>query len=317
MRKLILYSGIALALVWLIRELEYRMIHHSNVPEFVKLRKTFLDSNSTDILIIGSSRAACQFNPEIIESTTGYRVWNAGMTGATLPFFRTTLEAYLENNTSPKSVLLNIDLHSFNDNNDTVFDYPRYFPYLENNALYNGLLRQDPHFKLYKWIAPYALAQGNTRLLNIALRSFQMDDDCNSLTCRHGFEMSQYKGRIGDLDTILYTTQAPAPSQTLLSELDAIVTRCKQEKIQLIFVITPLYKKLHTSLKNYNLRVEEIRRIATQSHTQFIDCSGHEVSANKQMYTDAAHLNRQGADLFSQHFADLLREALKQNSFAQ
>jgi hypothetical protein len=311
MKKLLIYSFTVLVLLWLVRELEYVGVRRSSLPEFSKLRKTFLGSSPADLLILGSSRAACQFYPDSLVKDGKLRIWNAGMTGATIPFFRTTLEAYLVHHSAPKFLVLNIDIHSFNDNNDTVFDYPRYFPYLKNEALYSGLLRQDSRFKWYRCLAPYSLAQGNTRLLNAAFHGLFSDPTCKVLACENGFEASQPKGIIGDLDTIRYAEYAAEPSQRLLNDLDAIIRICEQKRIQLVFVLSPLYKHHRISLKNYQNRVEQLSALTLKYQLNLIDCSMDAISNDKSMYVDGAHLNETGAKVFSARFADSLQTRLK------
>ncbi|HTF02633.1 MAG TPA: hypothetical protein VK826_01355, partial [Bacteroidia bacterium] len=146
MKRALLYVFLAIVLLYAVRALLYEGLHRTKSGEFAKLRTVFEEKNNFDVIIIGSSRAECQFYNPIIDSVTGLSSYNLGMTGATMPLIAATLEAYLENSEPPKYVVLNIDLHSLSDNTDTVYLFPRYFAFLDNEKLYEGLVARDKRF---------------------------------------------------------------------------------------------------------------------------------------------------------------------------
>ncbi|MGL5892660.1 MAG: hypothetical protein ACRC3B_22395 [Bacteroidia bacterium] len=298
MKRLLIYTTLGLTLVWVFRALEYEGVRRCNLPEFTKLRKTFLEKGDAQLLVLGSSRAACQFVPEIIEKHTGLTTWNAGMTGSTLPFFRATLEAWLVNNAPPKAVVINLDIHALNDTADPVFDYPRYLPYLGNEALYNGLKKQDPKFAAYRYIAPYGLAQGNIRLLNAGLRGWL--SNTSSVTHYGGYEETVKRGYSQNLDSMITVGDAPLPSKTYLAELSSFLLFCKAKNIKPVLVLSPLYALRKNSIGNYNLIVLMINETAKKQGVPLIDISVAGISYNPDYYADPAHLTRQGAEKFTE-----------------
>src|SRR4051812_41780984 len=113
MKRPLIFILISITLLYVVRAIEYTGIRKNEKGEFAKLRVAFEEKNNFDILIIGSSRAECGFYSPLIDSLTGLHSYNIGMTGAAMPFIRSTLEAYLENSKAPRYVILNLDLHSF------------------------------------------------------------------------------------------------------------------------------------------------------------------------------------------------------------
>jgi hypothetical protein len=313
MKRLLFYAALALAFVWAFRALEYEGVRRCNLPEFVKLRKTFLEKNDAQLLLLGSSRTACQFVPEIIEKHTGLKTWNAGMTGSTLPFFRATLEAWLVNNPPPKAVVINLDIHALNDTADPVFDYPRYLPYLGNEALYNGLKRHDAKFAAYRYIAPYCLAQGNVRLLNASLRGWF--GTTSSVMYYGGYEETVKRGYSNNLDSMITAGDAPLPSKTYLAELNSLLQFCKTKNIKPVLVLSPLYALRKNSIGNYQLIVMMVNETAKKNGLPLIDISVTGISYNPDYYADPAHLTRQGAEKFSElagmNIADYLTTTTK------
>lgn len=296
MKRLALYSLSALALLWLLREAEYAGVRRGGTTEFAKLSETFLGHDSVQLLILGSSRAACQFVPEVFERHCGMTVWNAGMTGATLPLFRTTLEAWLENHPAPEAVIINLDIHALNDASDSVFDYPRYLPYLQNTALYNGLCRQDKKFAAYRYVAPYALAQGNTRLLNAAMHGW-MNAQANT---QNGYEASVKRGYTGSMYTLLTHGKATMPAAEYLNELHLLISLCRARKIKPLLVISPLWNERQLRITNYDQLVAVFKTEAQKNQAAFFDFSGAAIATVEEHFTDPAHLNRKGAEKFSE-----------------
>jgi hypothetical protein len=295
-KRLALCSVIALALLWLLREAEYAGVRRGGTGEFAKLRETFLGRDSAQLLILGSSRAACQFVPGVFERECGMRVWNAGMTGATVPLFRTTLEAWLETHPAPEAVIINLDIHALDDAFDSVFDYPRYLPFLQNEALYNGLCRQDKRFAAYRFVAPYALAQGNTRLLNAGLRGWLSGKPAPA---QKGYEESVKRGYTGSMYALLTTGKAAMPSTTYREELRLLAAVCHARKIKPVFVISPLWIERQNRITNYNQLIAEFTMLARENKCAFFDFSNAGLACREEFYTDPAHLNRNGAEQFS------------------
>jgi hypothetical protein len=297
MKRLLLFAFFALALVWLLRELQYAGVRRGSTGEFAKLSETFLGRDSVQLLILGSSRAACQFVPGVFERECGMSVWNAGMTGATLPLFRTTLEAWLQNHPAPEAVIINLDIHSLGDGHDTVFDYPRYFPFLHNEALYRGLCRQDKQFAAYRWLAPYAMAQGNTRLLNAGLRGWLHSDTAN---LQGGYEASVKRGYTGPMSTLITRGKAILPTAGYREELHLLLTLCRMKGIKPVLVISPLWMVRQQHITNYDELCMEFRQMANSHEVPLFDFSGADLSRHEEYYTDPAHLNRTGAEKFSE-----------------
>src|SRR5882762_1000467 len=95
LKRSLIFILISLALLYVLRAIEYAGIRKNKKGEFAKLNQAFEEKNNFDILVIGSSRAECEFYTPIIDSATGLHSFNIGMTGAVMPLIRATLEAYL------------------------------------------------------------------------------------------------------------------------------------------------------------------------------------------------------------------------------
>ncbi len=322
MKRALLSVLISLLLLYIVRELEYQGVRRNESGEFAKLRETFLEPQDYDLIYIGSSRAECSFYPPIIDSMTGLRSYNIGMKGATMPFIRATLEAYLVNSKAPEYVVLNIDIHSFTDSPDTIFDFPRYFPYLSNPALLKGLQENDKRFTAFRWLAPYSMPYFNARYLNNSLRGWTgKPGKYDSLYVR-GFAPS-----LADPSFQTYQPGAPTlhknPEPFILENLEQIRLVCEKHGSKLVVVVSPLYYEAEKVILNYHQLVSVFRDYTTTKKLPFLDLSAYprwndsdvsppplpgpvarqEYAYSRTFYSDPFHLNASGAMLFSRNFS--------------
>lgn len=306
-----LFIAAAILLLYAVREWEYAGIRRNKTGEFAKLREAFLEPHPCDLLIIGSSRAECQFFPPVIDSVTGLKSFNIGMTGATMPFIRASFEAYLENSPPPKYVVLNLDLHSFMDKPDTVYKFPRYFAYLSNEKLRDGLEEHDKRFAYFRWLPFYSMPYYGTHYLDASIRGWLGKPGNYDSTYYSGFAPSERNPALGNFDTLTITSYASAPQEYVQTNLDRITEICAKNKIQLILVVSPLFRRWQESVLNYDKLVGKYRDYAKAHTLVFLDFSNDPVRNDQSLYADPAHLSRTGAILFSRRFSAVLAQYLQ------
>jgi hypothetical protein len=308
MKRPIIFAFIAIVLLYAVRELEYAGLRRNANGEFAKLRQTFIEKNNFDLIVIGSSRAECQFYTPIIDSALKLRSFNIGMIGSVMPLTRATLEAYLVNSKAPKYVVLSLDLHAFSDNPDTVYNFPRYFAFLENEKLYEGLKARDKRFAYFKYLPFYSMPFYSSRYMNSSLRGWTGNAGKYDADYVQGFAPHPQNTRLGDLDTMtipVFNHSAPAFVWTELARINQI---CKQNNSQLILIISPIFHRWEEKITNYGENLLYFRSFAKTHNLIFLDLSRDPVRMDKAFYADPTHLNKEGALLFTRHFCAELRQ---------
>ncbi len=312
MKKILLYTTICLALLYAIRELEYMGILKNKKGEFAKVREAFEDSNHFDILVVGSSRAEGEFYTPIIDSTTGLHSFNIGITGATLPLFVTELEAYLVHSQPPKYVVLNLDLHNFNNNPDTVYHFPRYFAYLDNPVLYEGLCERDKRFPYFRYLPFYSMPFFNARYLNVSLRGWFDKPGKYDADYINGFAPSIRNPDEDDLDSMKMDYYSSIPKPFVWEDLQRIQDICNEKGSKLIFVLAPIYHRWEEHVLNYQPLIAEFGQYAAKQNLPFINMSQNRMRFQKDFYTDPVHMTIGGAKLFSRDFSLQLMQYIGQ-----
>lgn len=302
--------ALAIALLYAIRAVEYAGIRRAAGGEFDKLRTVFEEENNFDLIVIGSSRAECQFYNPVIDSATGLRSYNLGMMGATAPFVATTLEAYLLHSEAPRYVIMNLDLHTLGDNNDTVYHFPRYFAFLDNEKLYEGLKERDGRFPFFKWLPFYSMVYFSDPYRSNAMHGWLGKATVYDADYVQGFSPSYPLSSRGNLDTVtIIETHAEIPAAVWTS-VNRIKEICAANNCQLIFVVSPLFVRQEERVISYAQSLEEFRLYAQTNNIGWIDLGHDSIRYSADLYTDPAHLNKQGAMLFTRHFSSELRQYL-------
>ena len=308
MKRPIIFALIAIAGLYLVRAFEYAGIRKNEKGEFAKLRQSFEEKNNYDLLVIGSSRAECQFYTPLIDSATGLNSYNIGMTGAVMPFIRATLEAYLVHSAPPKYVVLNLDIHSLSDNPDTVYNFPRYFAYLGNEKLYEGLKARDKRFFFFKYFPFYSMPYYTSRYFNSSIRGWIGKEGKYDADYEKGFAPHPRNTRLGDFDTLTIRYYNPPVPEYFRTELGRIDSICKKNNIKLVLALAPLYYRWEEHVVNYAATEVQLREYAAEHHISFIDLSHDSIRFNKALYSDLSHLHKDGALIFTRHFCDSLKQ---------
>jgi hypothetical protein len=311
MKRTLPYIVLTIVLLYAVRACEYAGLRRVQGGEFAKLRTVFEEKNNFDLVIIGSSRAECQFYNPIIDSATGLRSYNLGMTGAVMPLIASTLEAYLVNSAPPKYVVLNLDLHSLGDNTDTVYKFPRYFAFLGNEKLYEGLVARDQRFLFFRWLPFYSMPYFSNRYLSNSVRGWlnkptQYDGDYEQ-----GFAPSIPDTTLGDLDTAQMLNANPDIPPAIWESMERIRIVCSENNCRLIMVVSPLFHRQEESVANYMRSFEAFRIYADANQIPFLDYGHDSIRFQKEFYADPAHLNRAGAKIFTRRFSSGLMQYLR------
>src|ERR1700741_1222840 len=99
--------GIAYALQWFVTE----GLRQNRKGIYRKYTTTFLEKNSYNTIMLGSSRMFMHLDNRLFDSLCHTRSYNIGLPGATMRMSFACLKAYCENSNIPETVFLELDYH--------------------------------------------------------------------------------------------------------------------------------------------------------------------------------------------------------------
>ncbi len=300
MKKIIIYSLIIVIAGYAVREVIYCGLRENKSGIFDKYTTIFVKKNNYETLIIGSSRAESHFNCRIIDSVLHTNSYNIGIQGASLPFSLDIFDAYLENSKFPKTVIFNIDLHINECDNDTVFMYPRYFPYLNNKKLFNALKKRDERFFEFRYFPYYGLAFMGDDYLSASLRGF--------FNKPGKYDLDYYKGSTPIRDVKWkYKSYLACDEAIVYNKIDSIASVCKMHNSNLILVLSPIYSKAFDKIINRVTLLQKLKAKANLNNIALLDYSADDICNDSTFFADPYHMNEKGSKLFTEKLSKELK----------
>ena len=302
LKKIVFYTLVIVILSWLLEYAVLNGMRKNRIGIYNKFNRIFHQQNKYDLLIIGSSRAEGHFNTKIIDSIVGCNSFNIGISGSNNAFTYGIYKTYLSKSKAPKIVVMNIDFHFSHHSSDTIYEFPRYFPYLDNKLLYNELKQRDSRFVLFKYIPLYKLAFMGDKYLNIAARGYFDKPGIYDFDCYKGFQAInpiQFKD-IAKEDSSPY-------KGTILKEnidyLDSIISISKKNNTKVYIVVSPTYSKGSKRITNLQEHLQGFEKLAKEREIPFMNYTNDTICYDEKLFADFYHMKKEGAARFSLKFS--------------
>ncbi|MDB5119509.1 MAG: hypothetical protein JWN56_727 [Sphingobacteriales bacterium] len=255
------------------------------------------------VIFMGSSRCHHHYVPSIISDTLKTDVYNAGLWGMRNIYFQYSLLSNIVENYTPKTIILEIHpidyLHTPFSDIETMGVLTPFIGYssgcdevLKKAKLYNKTSLS--HLYRYNSLFPNIIAG------NIAQRSNPADKGLKPL-------IGQLDIKSGDIKPEKF----PYPvDEEKLRYLQLFVNVCKQKKIQLIFIFSPMYAvEKRSSLFIIPNKIALKNNIPFINHYYLEGITGH-----AEYFFDYGHLNSEGAKKYSSIVASELKQYFKKKS---
>ena len=301
-KKVFIHVCILVLLLYAIRFFLYTGLKQNEQGLFKKFSVMFLEKNNYDNLFIGSSRAECHFNPLIFDSINGFNSYNIGVSGSNNAFTYAILKAYLHKSYPPKQIIFNLDFHFSHESSDTIYEFPRFFPFLENHVLYKELKKRDPRFFMFKYFPFFSLPQMNDKYLNWCIRGYinkPSPYDCSGEKGNLKISSMEYKN-LDELDTTHYKGLVLKEN---LDYLDSIVQLSKKVHARLILVVSPTFISGINRITNFPQHIKRFSDFARKNDILFIDYSTDTMCFQKKWFADFYHMKPEGCDAFTLKFS--------------
>jgi len=265
---------------------------------------TWVKKNKPDIIVLGTSKASHGYIPEIITKGIDYSCYNLGQDGsnviATLAIISNILQIY-----TPKIIIYDLIGQEFDMEMVSSARFKNELPYIKNNEKIIHLIKEEDKYFTLRTLSklyPY-----NNRLLPLVTGLFQEYD----FVKLYGYK-PLYDNKLEDaLKTeTKYDYRTENENNVLKQAFKELLEEIKDRNIELVLINSPQWffadgspkyefsQSLAAILKQYEINIYEI---GTQNYPQL---------NNKQYYRDMAHLNHEGAMVFSGILNQLLKDKL-------
>lgn len=230
---------------------------------------------STDILVIGASKAKHGIDPLKIRDSTGLGCYNAGEDGQDMIYYDMVLHGFL-NRKKPKIVILDMaPLALDNKPGLSKFLYGM-SPIVDDfsKRVWSWDERLKLHSNLYRFNGFFP------QLTSLFLNKNKNNDGYTPLD-----------GQYTDAKRILYHHLIIDPSEKMF--LDDFVETCKKNSIKLMVYVSPTYYHNNYAFNSY------LRNYCSLKNIYFKDMSQPDGFRSFRYYNDRDHVNRKGAQIFT------------------
>jgi len=275
--------------------------------EFGALNDALGGKVNAQIVITGSSRAAAHYDPRVIEALTGHSAFNLGRNGSQTDMQVAFLKAYLAHNRRPEIVIHNLDSFTFVTTRE-VYDPVQYTPYLYDRNLYDALRKINPNTWKDRYVPLYGYVVEDMRLTWITgLKGFagwSPPEDhflgFNPRSAKWSQEFQNFKA--ANPNGVRFDIE-PAGIEVMKD----LISVCRQNGIQLIFVYSPEYSEMQSLTKNRADIFNLFHELAAPAGIPVWDYSDWKYSDNQAFFQNSQHLNATGAEVFSEDVANRLK----------
>lgn len=307
--KIVIYSISIITICFIVQYFVDKGFRKYNVGEYAVWNKIFAGKVASDIVIIGSSRAAHQFNPKILEDSTDFTCFNLGVDGGGFITIKSRWESYKANNKSPKILIFNFDMMYFR-RREVITNKMKYLPYLSEHAVSSNLERIDNMIWFEKNI-PLLKYCGLSDQIFLGLKSYigLFSEVKNKLY--NGYWADP---RSWDQDFVKFKAKNKKiifSEENIDDSFDHIIElneEFKKKKIKLILVHAPMYYELQKLMPQMDSLMLVMKQLASNNSFLFWDYSKDSLSFSRTYFHNSMHLNRKGANLFTQQLASDLEK---------
>ncbi len=303
LRKIIFYCAVLFIVAFAFESfIDHRLKNTYNYT-YGDWNRIFKGQIDADIVILGSSRAFVQYNPQIIEKITGLKCYNLGLDGAGTTIQMAKWKAYLKYNKHPKFVIQDIDLLSFGEmKGNEIPNKEQFLPYLESSSVYNVLRTISPNIVFEKHIPLIKYCGFNKQVVSAFIADSIVSDGKTK-----GFQVQDKLWDDKMLDYLKTNKKKVTKEKKLLdlgfNNLISLALDCSENGIQLFLVHSPLFYEGQKVLGQQESFIVKISDFAKEYKITFWDFTEGEINYKTDYFYNATHLNKFGSDLFTKQIS--------------
>lgn len=246
-----------------------------------------------DVIVMGSSRAWVHIDPLILDSILNTSAYNIGMDGSCINRQIHKYNLFRKYNRKPKLIIQNIDQFSLDYN--VGFEREQFFPYFWDKGMRDEFLDSEPISVWEKYVPMYRYFSN-------------MNDELYAMLTNTSRQLTKgYLGRdwhwdgtaLSKVKSIKFST-----NDTTLVMFDEYLAKLKAENIKIVFVYSPLYVGAMRKFANVKEMYSTYQRIADKYGIPILDYMNMEISSDTTYFYNAMHLNKRGAEIFSDSLAN-------------
>ena len=276
-----------------------KMYHQSKYGIFHRQIYCLTESQD-ELMILGSSRAAHHYVPQVFEDSLGMSCYNAGSDGMCIYYHYGILASRIQRGCPPKMVILEVISTDAEVSQGATF------------SLDAALDRYAPHYGEFTEIDSLFAYNGWKERVKLMSKTYRYNSKLvQTIKCNYipwpedrGYEALTGVMQVAEgakaADVLAPASDDPTIEERKLVYLQKFIYDCKANNIQLVMCYSPYYGQ---AVPN---SIRMIEGIAAKNDVLFLNYGDDERFQKPEYFQDASHLNDTGATEYSKEVARVL-----------
>ena len=259
-----------------------------------------LTESQDELMILGSSRAAHHYVPQIFEDSLGMSCYNAGSDGMCIYYHYGILASRIQRGCPPKMVILEVIGTNAEVSQGASF------------SLDAALDRYAPHYGEFAEIDSLFVLNGWKEKVKLFSKTYKYNSKLvQTIKCNYipwpvdrGYEALNGVMKVAEGETVadVLTPSSALPNieDRKLEYLQKFIKDCKENNIELVMCYSPYYGQSNPE------SIRMIEQIAAKNDVPFFNYGDNERFQKLEYFQDASHLNDAGAREYSKEVASRL-----------
>jgi len=302
MKKRLIYTALfSIITALVLASVSFNIINwglaHVNKDDQGNINYAFSGKERYNVGFIGSSRVYYQINPSIFDSITHLTSYNAGIDGLKMPEMEIIAKKYIASHKGADYLVLSIDEFTLTGGN-SVWDFPRYFPYVSDTSIYK-LSKYQGEIALAKYLPAAALTYYNDPMKSLGIQGFIKPVKKFTTTKLKGSaSVKANNQKINPAIKVEYSY-----NESCINILNRLCSYCQNQNINIVIIVPPILRNKNTIDIYKTGYSQKINDIANRYNIPIIDCSHNAICYKPEMFCDVLHLNDKGADIYTKTVA--------------
>lgn len=269
-----------------------RFLNHSELHMYKPWNHIINDTLEADLLVMGSSRAQRQYDTRIMDSMLLLNTYNLGLRASHVNRQIVIYKVYRHyQRKKPSFLLVNFDY--WGNWVGSNYEREQFFPYLANPFVRRLVLKYE-HFVMRELYLPMY------RYYSQGLLSLMDKDDTARFSPKNwyngywGYSLGWDGEEIKNVEKIEFKTNA-----SIVEDFDAFLSELQKDGVKVIFVSSPICAMATKKLVNPSEFYEFRDRFSEKYNIPVLDYIDDAICNDTTYFSNATHLNRAGAELFT------------------
>ena len=277
------------------------------VKEYPTWNSIYSGKIDSDVLIYGNSRAWQHISPKILGNKISLKFYNLGIDGSNFGLQLLRHNELLKYNKKPKVIIQTIDVFTF-EKHTNLYNSDQFLPYMLWNTGLEKKILDYKGFHFLDFKIPMLRFYGNTSAINTVYDLFDGKEE-NPIQRIRGYQGLTYPTNIDlkQLEKIRYSVNLDT---SLVELFNQFLKKCKNDTINVILVYTPEFIEGQKCIQNRGEIINLYSKICKKHNIPFYDYSNDSISHNPKLFYNSMHLNKKGAEIFSNKLAIKIKNDL-------